>query len=155
MQGGPCSTFEETNQIKNKKTILMNLSTQSREVIAEIGSSLGSMFARGLTPLQILILCEVYYMEGKRPKGGHVFTDDVRHCIDDLLRLRGSFNPTRQSYWGAFQALSKGKQQLLYIAPHKKGTNKRAIALTVNGAALCNYPKSIHPFNSTEKKHEK
>lgn len=124
----------------------MNLSKQSKELKAQMGATISTMFAVGLSPLQILILCEARHSEAGLAKGKHLFADQVRKQVDALLQSRGGgFRPTRQAYWAALNTL-QSKRGFLYIAPHKKGTTKRAVALTAKGDNLFTYPKSIHPF---------
>ena len=126
----------------------MKLSKQSRELIEQIGSSIGRMFSEWLSPLQILILVELRHREGKLQKGEHVYTDHVRISINRILKDGGGgFNPTRQAFWKAFESLQK--EGFAFVAPPKKTTWKRAIYLTQKGADLFSYPKSIHPYNTT------
>lgn len=133
----------------------MRLSNQSKSVIEQIGQSIGGMFAIGLTPLQILILCEVRYRESISGRTQHVFTDHVRISIRKMLQNNGGgFNPSRQSFWNSFKSLQA--QGFLFIAPPAKNTWKRGVAITVSGATLFHYPKTIHPFQKfpTTENHE-
>lgn len=124
----------------------MNLSKQSREVIEQIGRSIATLYAMQLTPLQILIMCEIRHREAHRKKGEHVFANQVRKDVVKLYKERGSASPpTRQAFWQAFDSLQT-LRGMIYIAPHKKGTTKRAVALTANGAAPFEYPQSVHPY---------
>ena len=124
----------------------MNLSSQSREVISQIGHSLADMFTQRFTPLQILILVEIRHAEAGLGKGQHLFANSTRKSIEELYRGKNIAPPTRQAFWDAFYALQQ--QGLLYIAPHKTGTSKRALALTAKAVNLFTYPKSIHPFKN-------
>lgn len=121
----------------------MKLSKQSAEVITEIGSSIGGMFHAKLSSLQILLIVEIRFREGKRKKGEYVFAHEVRKNVEELMHSP----PSRQGFWVAINALKK--QKLIYLAPPAKGTWKRAISLTQKGADLLTYPKSIHPFQKT------
>jgi hypothetical protein len=124
----------------------MNLSNQSREMISQIGSTIGALYSMRLSPLQILILVESRFSEARLGKGKHLFADKVRKEVSKIYEEHGSKPPSRQSFWDAFNALRD--DGLLYIAPHKKGTSKRAIVLTALGTQPFRYPKSIHPYRT-------
>ncbi len=110
----------------------------------ELGRSIASMFIQRLTPLQIILLVEARYSEWALVKGQHLFANVVRKKCEALYRERGTPPPTRQAFWDALRALQD--RGFLYIAPHKPGTSKRAIALTSKGESLFTYPKTLHPF---------
>ena len=110
----------------------------------ELGKSIARMFVLRLTPLQIMLLVEARYSEGALSKGQHLFANRVRKKCEALYYGRGTPPPSRQAFWDAFRALQD--RGFLYIAPHKPGTSKRAVALTAEGESLFTYPKSTHPF---------
>lgn len=125
----------------------MNLSKQAREVIGQMGRSFAKLYAMRLSSLQILILVEARYSEARLGKGQHLFANKLRAEVTALYEDNDGNPPSRQAFWDAFNVLCK--RRLLYIAPHKRGTTKRAVALTAAGADPFEYPKSIHPYRPT------
>jgi hypothetical protein len=124
----------------------MTISDQTQTIIQQMGKSIATLYAMRLTSLQILIMIEARYLEGKLGKGKHMFADVLRKNVEEIYDTHHGEAPSRQAFWKAFGSLTR--RRLVYIAPHKKGSSKRAVALTAAGIAPFDYPTSIHPYRS-------
>ena len=127
----------------------MNLSNQSKSVISDIGESMSRMFAMKMTPLQIMILMDLRYMESTLPKGDALTANRLRAAINQIYNRHGQKPPSKQAFWSACNVLRDSR--LVYFAPPKKGSSLRNITLTASGEALMQYPASVHPYRSFQK----
>ena len=126
----------------------MNLPKEAKKVIGEIGETMSNLYMMKLTPLQIMIMIETRYAETKLAKNKHLFAHIVRRSIAKMHTDRNHEPVSRQLFWASVQGLQDRK--LIYVAPPKKGARFRAITLTLKGACLFTYPKSIHPYKTYE-----
>jgi hypothetical protein len=126
----------------------MNLSNQSRQHIGQIGTAISILYMMKLSPLQIMILVEVRHAEAQLERGKHLLAHVVRASVAQLHADRGFDAPSRQLFWVALNDLIK--RQLIYMAPPKKSSRHRALALTLQAADIFKYPASIHPYKITQ-----
>ena len=122
----------------------MKLSPETHTIVGQVGKTICKLSIMKLTPLQVMILIEARYAEARLTKGKHLLISDIQSRIDEMHEEYGDPKPSRQTFWNAVNGL--GSRRLVYIAPPRKGTNKRAIALTAKGDMPFTYPKSINPF---------
>ena len=122
----------------------MNLSNQSKEVIAAIGHSMAGMFAMRLSPLQIMILMDLRWMESQLQKGKALTAKTLRDEVTKVYTDRNQPPPTKQAFWHACNSLRDSR--LIYYAPPKKNSTHRNITLTADGESLMTYPPSVHPY---------
>lgn len=128
----------------------MNLSHLAQKVISDIGKTIAAFYTMQLTPLQIMILCEIRYRETKLAKGQYIYADEIRAEVAKTYEENGrDHTPSRQSFWVACNSLRE--KGLVYIAPPKKDTSKRSMMLTTKAADVFIYPPSIHPYRTQPK----
>lgn len=104
------------------------------------------MFSNRLTSLQIMILCESRFLEGKLKKGELVFTKTLSKEVFKTYDENSSPKPSRQAMWNAIDTLHR--TGLLFVAPPCKKTSKRVVMPTYQCLSLFDYPVDFHPYRT-------